>query len=171
MVCSETKIDRICDRLDDIENFLGCHSNVMDNLSHSYSNDQSQTQAISPEGPEGSPLGLFKAPTYCPTLGEHHDATTGSHLVLASKAIEEAVESSPSAREDFELRTARDALESILDKEAATPDFSDLSLRPQDSWPEVFGNEPSPVEIIGILENAGGMFRSSFQCRALTPWP
>ncbi|KAI7424855.1 hypothetical protein KC336_g7041, partial [Hortaea werneckii] len=99
----EKKIDRIGDRLANIEALLTRKpkSAVDTPPEGAYNNDQAT--ALSNNGPTPGSDPITRVPTPGYTL---HDATTGVHSAVASKLIEQAVGDSPAAFLNSELAAA-----------------------------------------------------------------
>ncbi|TKA63158.1 hypothetical protein B0A55_10174, partial [Friedmanniomyces simplex] len=156
---SEKKIDRMGDRLVNIEKLLQRHSN-----------------ATAPSAPQPIAEGRVFAPTSAitpttvinqlssidetnqalsPTGDAVYDATTLTQSAVASRLIEQAVGNSPGAHQNAELAAALNSLRDMVEKIEDTP--SSAELDPPHGLPKAEPAEPpTEAEIERLLRKAEG---------------
>ena len=152
---SEKKIDRIGDRLANIEQYLKRMPAASSPVSHANVPSLAQTPANAFASPSGHSLsgssGILVEHAAATT--EAFDATHNTHSVHASKVIEQAVGESSSMNRNPALTSALASLKSLLGGINENPSTSDLSKtlwsRPLEKAPP-----PSRSEIYEILRRA-----------------
>jgi hypothetical protein len=152
---SEKKIDRIGDRLANIESYLKRMPAASSPISQGNATSLAQTPANTFASPGGHSLsgssGILVEHAAATT--EAFDATHSTHSVHASKVIEQAVGESSSMNRNPALTSALASLKSLLGGINENPSTSDLSKtlwsRPLEKAPP-----PSRNEIYEILRRA-----------------
>jgi hypothetical protein len=152
---SEKKIDRIGDRLANIESYLKRMPPASSPSSQTNIHSLAQTPANAFASPGGHSLsgssGILVEHTGATT--ETFDATHNTHSVHASKVIEQAVGESSSMNRNPALNSALASLKSLLGGINENPNTADLSKtlwsRPLEKAPP-----PSRNEIYEILRRA-----------------
>lgn len=152
---SEKKIDRIGDRLANIEQYLKRMPAVSSPVSQAHVPSLAQTPANAFASPGGHSLsgssGILIEHAAATT--EAFDATHSTHSVHASKVIEQAVGESSSMNRNPALTSALASLKSLLGGITENPNTADLSKtlwsRPLEKAPP-----PSRSEIYEILRRA-----------------
>jgi len=165
---SEKKIDRIGDRLANIESYLKRMPPASSPSAQGYNSSLTQT----PGNAFASP-GAHSVSDSSGVLADHSvatdavDATTNTHSVLASKVIEQAVGESPVMTQNPALATALASLKDMLGKINDNPHTADLNTtiwnRPVDK-----AAPPSRAEIYEILRKSDSEYGLPAQEQRLT---
>jgi hypothetical protein len=158
---SEKKIDRIGDRLANIEAYLKRIPTGSSPAAQGYNSSLAQTPGnafASPGAHSVSDSSVILADRAATT--DATDATTNTHSVLASKVIEQAVGESPVMTQNPALATALNSLKDMLGKINETPHTTDLNTtlwnRPIDK-----AAPPSRSEIYEILRKSDSEYNPS----------
>jgi hypothetical protein len=151
---SEKKIDRIGDRLANIESYLKRMPTSSSPASQANIHSLAQTPANAFASPSGHSLsGSSGILVEHAATTEAFDATPNTHSVHASKVIEQAVGESSSMHSNSALTSALASLKSLLGGINENPNTADLSKtlwsRPLEKAPP-----PSRTEIFEILRRA-----------------
>lgn len=159
-LCSEKKIDRIGDRLANIESYLKRMPTGSSPSAQGHNTSLTQTPGnafASPGAHSVSDSSVILADPA--TTTDAIDATTNTHSVLASKVIEQAVGESPIMTQNPALATALASLKDMLGKINETPHTTDLNTtlwnRPIDK-----AAPPSRSEIYEILRKSDSEYDS-----------
>jgi hypothetical protein len=153
-VDSEKKIDRIGDRLANIEAYLKRMPMGSTPSAQVYTSSLAPTPGNAFASPDvhsvSESSGILSDPA---ATTDAVDATTNTHSVLASKVIEQAVGESPVMTQNPALATALNSLKDMLGKINETPHTTDLNTtlwnRPIDK-----AAPPSRSEIYEILRKS-----------------
>ena len=162
---SEKKIDRIGDRLANIESYLKRMPTGSSPSAQGHNTSLTQTPGnafASPGAHSVSDSSVILADPA--TTTDAIDATTNTHSVLASKVIEQAVGESPIMTQNPALATALASLKDMLGKINETPHTTDLNTtlwnRPIDK-----AAPPSRSEIYEILRKSDSEYDSPLHGR------
>jgi hypothetical protein len=162
-VDSEKKIDRIGDRLANIEAYLKRMPTGSSPVAQGYSSSLAPTPGNTFTSPGAH--SVSESPSILTdhvAATEAVDATTNAHSVLASKVIEQAVGESPVMTQNPALATALNSLKDMLGKINETPHTTDLNTtlwnRPIDK-----AAPPSRSEIYEILRKSDSEYGFSLQ--------
>lgn len=146
---SEKKIDRIGDRLANIEAYL---KRIPSGSSPASNTAQTPANAFASPGAHSTAPSSGSLTDHAASI-EAFDATANTHSVLASKVIEQAVGESPVIDQNPALASALGSLKDMLGKINDNPNTADLNTtlwtRPIDKAPP-----PSRTEIYEILKKA-----------------
>jgi hypothetical protein len=151
---SEKKIDRIGDRLANIEAYLKRMPSASSPTAHGNVPSLAQTPANAFASPSShslsTPSGAYAEHA---TATDAFDATHSTHSVHASKVIEQAVGSNSSMNRNPALTSALASLKGMLGGINETPSTADLTTT---LWNRPMGKEPPPsrAEIYEILRRA-----------------
>jgi hypothetical protein len=155
---SEKKIDRIGDRLANIESYLRRLPTASSPVSHGSVPSLAQTPANAFASPSNHSLSISSgAYAEHATATDAFDATHSTHSVHASKVIEQAVGSSSSMNRNPALTSALASLKSMLGGINESPSTADVSTT---LWNRPMGKEPPPsrAEIYEILRRADSKY-------------
>jgi hypothetical protein len=155
---SEKKIDRIGDRLANIESYLRRLPAASSPVSHGSVPSLAQTPANAFASPSNHSLSISSgAYAEHATATDAFDATHSTHSVHASKVIEQAVGSSSSMNRNPALTSALASLKGMLGGINENPSTADVSTtlwnRPMEKAPP-----PSRAEIYEILRRADSKY-------------
>lgn len=154
---SEKKIDRIGDRLANIESYLKRMPAASSPASHGNAPSLAQTPANTFASPSHSLSGSSGVYLEHAALTDAFDATPNTHSVHASKVIEQAVGSSSSMNRNPALTGALASLKEMIGGINENPSTADLSTtlwnRPTEKAPP-----PSRAEIYEILRRADSKY-------------
>jgi hypothetical protein len=161
--CSEKKIDRIGDRLANIESYLKRMPTALSPSAQGYNTSLTQTPGNGFASPGAHSVsdssGILADPA---ATTDAIDATTNTHSVLASKVIEQAVGESSVMTQNPALANALASLKDMLGKINETPHTTDLNTT---LWNRPIDNAapPSRSEIYEILRKSDSEYHSSIR--------